>query len=99
MNLELQGKTALVLAGSKGLGLGIAQTLAAEGVAVAMLARGQEALDKAVGEIAARGGRAIGLAADLAQWPTVERAVRAVREDLGPIDILVNNCGGPRPRA
>jgi len=87
----------LVLGGSKGLGLGIAQALAAEGVAVAMLARGQEALDKAVGGIAARGGRAIGIPADLAQWPTVERAAKTAREDLGPIDILVNNCGGPPP--
>ncbi len=97
MDLGLQGKTALVLGGSKGLGRGIAEALSAEGVAVAMLARGQQALDEAVGAIAARGCRAIGIAADLTQWPTVERAARTAREDLGPIDILVNNCGGPPP--
>jgi 3-oxoacyl-[acyl-carrier protein] reductase len=97
MDLGLQGKRALILAGSKGLGRGIADALSAEGVAVAMLARGQEALDKAVAEITARGGRAIGLSADQAQWPTVERAARSARERLGPIDILVNNCGGPLP--
>src|SRR5215469_8746513 len=99
MDLGLQGKTALVLGGSKGLGRGIADALSAEGVAVAMLSRGKEALDKAAAEIKARGGRAIGLSANLALWPTVESAAKAARDQLGPIDILVNNCGGRRPRA
>jgi 3-oxoacyl-[acyl-carrier protein] reductase len=97
MDLGLRGKTALVLGGSKGLGRGIADALSAEGVAVAMLARGREALDKAAAEITKRGGRAIGLSADLAQWPAVEQAARTALEELGPIDILVNNCGGPPP--
>jgi 3-oxoacyl-[acyl-carrier protein] reductase len=97
MDLDLRGKTALVLGGSKGLGRGIADALSGEGVAVAMLARGQEALDKAVAEITGKGGRAIGVAADHAQWPSVERAANTARQQLGPIDILVNNGGGPPP--
>jgi len=97
MDLGLKGKTALVLGGSKGLGRGIADALAGEGVAVAMLARGREALDKAAAEITARGGRAIGVAADLGDWPAVQRAAQAAVEQLGPIDILVNNGGGPPP--
>ncbi|MGH7932765.1 MAG: SDR family NAD(P)-dependent oxidoreductase, partial [Candidatus Binataceae bacterium] len=98
MDLLLKGKTALVLGGSKGIGRGVADALAAEGTAVALLARGQEALDKAVAEISARGnGRAIGVAADLADWSAVERAVAATRQQLGPIDILLNNSGGPPP--
>jgi 3-oxoacyl-[acyl-carrier protein] reductase len=97
MDLGLQGKTALVLGGSKGLGRGIAEALAGEGAAVALMARGQEALDKAVAEITARGNRAVGLSADLEQWPAVARAAQAARAQLGPIDILVNNCGGPPP--
>lgn len=97
MDLGLQGKTALVLGGSKGLVRGIADALSGEGVAVAMVARGQQALDKAAAEIRARGGRAIGLAADLMRWPTVEQAADEARRQLGPIDILVNNCGGPPP--
>lgn len=97
MDLALQGKTALVLAGSKGLGRGIAQALAAEGVAVAVLARGQEALDETVAAITSRGGRALAVSADLSDWTTVQRAAQAAQDQLGAIDILINNCGGPQP--
>lgn len=97
MDLQLRGKTAVLLGASKGIGKGIAVALAAEGVAVALLARSQQALDQTASEISARGGRAIGLAADLADWPSVERAVTEARRQLGPIDILLNNSGGPPP--
>jgi 3-oxoacyl-[acyl-carrier protein] reductase len=97
MDLALQGKIALVLGASKGLGRGIGEALAAEGVAVALLARGKEALDKTVAEITSRGGRALGVSADLNDWSTVARAAEEARATLGPIDILVNNCGGPPP--
>src|SRR5260370_41814156 len=97
MDLQLRNKTALILGGSKGIGRGIADALAAEGVAVAMLARNQSVLDSAVSEIKSRGGRAIGFAADLANWASVERAVGGARKELGPIDILLNKSGGPAP--
>ena len=97
MDLGLRGKTALVLGGSKGLGRGVADALAAEGVAVALLARGKEPLDQAVAEINGRGGRAIAVPADLADWSGVERAANTARQQLGPIDILLNNSGGPPP--
>ena len=97
MDLQLKGKTALVFCGSKGIGRGIADALAAEGVAVAIVARTQETIDRAVSEIIARGGRAIGLVGDLANWPSIEAAVKSARAQLGPIDILVNNSGGPPP--
>jgi 3-oxoacyl-[acyl-carrier protein] reductase len=97
MDLRLKGKTALILGGSKGLGRGVADALAAEGVSVALVARGQEALDRAVSEISSRGARAVGFAADLANWPTVEAAANAARKELGHIDILLNNSGGPPP--
>jgi 3-oxoacyl-[acyl-carrier protein] reductase len=97
VDLKLKGKTALVLGGSKGIGNGIATALAAEGVAVALVAREREALDKAVAEIEAHGGHAIGVPADLGNWPTVEAAVAAARKQIGPIDILLNNSGGPPP--
>jgi 3-oxoacyl-[acyl-carrier protein] reductase len=97
MDLQLKGKTALVFGGSKGIGRGIAEALAAEGVAVAIVARTQETIDRTVSEMTARGGRAIGIAADLANWSSIEAAVKSAREQLGPIDILVNNSGGPPP--
>src|SRR2546429_1757632 len=97
MDLGLQGKTALVLGGSKGLGRGVGDALAAEGVAVALLARGKEALEQTVAEINKRGGRAIAVPADLADWPAVEAAANQARQQLGPIDILLNNSGGPPP--
>src|SRR5579863_1972838 len=97
MDLQLKDKTALILGGSKGLGRGVANALAAEGVTVAILARTQNTLDAAVSAINARGGRAHGFAADLAAWPSVEHAVDAGRKTLGAIDILLNNSGGPPP--
>ena len=97
MDLQLKGKTALVFGGSKGIGRGIAEALAAEGVAVAIVARTRETIDRTVSEMTARGGRAVGLAADLANWASVEAAVKSARDQLGPIDILVNNSGGPPP--
>jgi 3-oxoacyl-[acyl-carrier protein] reductase len=67
MDLKLKGKKALVFGGSKGIGRGIAEALAAEGVDVALVARSKETLDKSAAEINAHGGgRAIGLPADLA---------------------------------
>jgi 3-oxoacyl-[acyl-carrier protein] reductase len=97
MDLQLKGKTALVFGGSKGIGRGIADALAAEGVAVAIVARTQETIDRAVSESVVRGCRMIGIAGDLANWPSVEAAVKSARDQLGPIDILVNNSGGPPP--
>jgi 3-oxoacyl-[acyl-carrier protein] reductase len=97
MDLQLAGKTALIFGGSKGIGRGIADAMAAEGAAVAIVARTQSTLDASVAEIKARGGKATGVAADLGTWATVESAVNTVRGALGPIDILVNNSGGPPP--
>jgi 3-oxoacyl-[acyl-carrier protein] reductase len=97
MDLKLAGKTAFVLGASKGIGRGIADALAAEGVAVAIVARGRDGVDRAVAEIKSRGHRATGLSADLGDWNSVEAAVTQARSELGAIDILVNNSGGPPP--
>jgi 3-oxoacyl-[acyl-carrier protein] reductase len=97
MDLKLAGKTALVLGGSKGLGRGVADALAGEGVTVVVVSRRQEAVDQAAAEIKGNGGRAIGLTADTADWASIERVAKKAREQLGPIDILLNNTGGPPP--
>jgi 3-oxoacyl-[acyl-carrier protein] reductase len=99
MDLRIKGRTALVLGGSKGLGWGVASALAAEGVHVALLARGQAALDSAARELAQRYGvEAHGFAADLADADGLIAAVAAAEAALGGrVDILLNNSGGPPP--
>lgn len=96
MDLGLRGRVALVAAGSKGLGLAVAQELAAEGAAVAICARGREALDAAVAGLRASGGTAHGLVADVSVPDDIARVVRETESTLGPVDILVTNSGGPK---
>ena len=95
MNLHLEGRTAIVCGASAGIGLGIAEALAAEGANVAMFARRREPLEREaerLGGLAVRGD--VTVPADL------ERLVRATVDAYGGIDILVNNSGGPpRTRA
>ncbi|HVJ53305.1 MAG TPA: SDR family oxidoreductase [Aliidongia sp.] len=97
MDLGLTGKQALVMGGGRGIGRGIADALAAEGVAVALVSRQQAALDQAAAEIRATGGRALAIAADLADRGAIETAFRRAESELGGIDILINNSGGPPP--
>jgi 3-oxoacyl-[acyl-carrier protein] reductase len=97
MDLGLSGKRALVLSSSRGLGLGIAQALAAEGADVMLTARSADRLKAAAETINARGkGRAHTHAGDLAGG--VEAIHRAAVEALGGIDVLVANTGGPPAR-
>jgi len=96
MDLGLRGRVALVAGGSKGLGLAIAEELAAEGASVAIVARGRDAIDAACERIRRAGGRAHGVAADVSDAQAIARAVDDVRTALGPADILVTNSGGPR---
>jgi 3-oxoacyl-[acyl-carrier protein] reductase len=97
MDLGLSGKRALVLSSSRGLGLGIAQALAAEGADVMLTARSAERLKAAADAINAQGkGRAHQHAGDLAGG--VEAIHGAAMEALGGIDILVANTGGPPAR-
>jgi 3-oxoacyl-[acyl-carrier protein] reductase len=96
MNLGIRGRTALVAAGSKGLGRAVAEALAAEGVTVAICARGREALDAAVAGIRGAGGAAHGFVADVSKPDEAAALVGRVTGEVGPIDILVTNSGGPR---
>jgi 3-oxoacyl-[acyl-carrier protein] reductase len=97
MDLGISGKTALVLGASGGLGRAIALALAAEGVNVVAAARGEEGLAQTVARIEAAGGRAKALTWDLADRGVIADRLDRAEAAFGPIDILVNNSGGPPP--
>ncbi len=97
MNLGLNGKRALVLGGNKGLGRGIAEALAAEGVIVAVAARDKHMLDETAAALTAPGQPATGFQVDLGDENSVTRLLEQLETDFGPIDIVVLNGGGPPP--
>ena len=91
--MTLSGQSALITGASRGLGLAIAHALAAEGAAVACVARPGAELDRAVASLTQSGGRAIAAPADVTQADQVAAAVRSTLERLGRLDILVLNAG------
>ncbi len=96
MDLQLTGKTALVLAASKGLGKACATALAAEGANVVIGARTPDTLNSAAKEIDAIGkGRVLAVPIDVLQPADAEKIVTAAVSEFGRLDILVNNAGGP----
>ncbi len=98
MDLGLNGKKALVLASSRGLGLGIAEALAAEGADVLLTGRSVDALAAKAAEITARGaGTAHWVGSDLSEDGVVQQLAAEATAILGRVDILVNNTGGPPP--
>jgi NAD(P)-dependent dehydrogenase (short-subunit alcohol dehydrogenase family) len=91
--LDVRRKTALVTGASSGIGQGIARRLSAAGAAVALHYRGgREGALTAVDGIRSAGGKAIAVHAELTDPASVEAAVDAVTEELGAVDILVNNA-------
>ena len=98
---ELEGTVAVVTGASRGIGAGIAQRCAAEGAAVALVARTAEpgashldgSLRDTVEIIEASGGRAIAITADLADAGfDADALIERVEHELGPVDVLVNNA-------
>jgi len=97
MDFGLKGKTALVLGASSGLGRAIAVSLAGEGANVAVAGRRAEKLDETVGLITAAGAKGLAITWDLSDLSVIDAHVARVEQTFGPIDILINNTGGPPP--
>ena len=93
MDLQLNGRVALVTGGSQGIGKAVAAMLAQEGASVVIAARGAELLDKVAAEIRAAGGKVHAVAADVSQAADCERLVAETIKTFGRLDILVNNAG------
>ena len=96
MDLQLQGKTALVLAASKGLGKACAAALVAEGADIIIGARDKTILEKTAEELRALGkGRVMAVPVDVTDPAQTTDIVSAAATTFGKIDILINNAGGP----
>ena len=99
MHLNLSGRTALVTGGSDGLGRAIAMRFAQSGADVAILARGEEALERTAAEIRAHAaGRVASRTCDIGDAAALPGTMAWLKQELGPVDILVNNAGGAARR-
>lgn len=97
MDLGLRGKTALVLGGGRGLGKGIALALAREGARVAIAGRTAATLNQTAQEIESAGSQGLALTWDISDLSIIDTRVAEVEKVFGPVDILINNSGGPPP--
>lgn len=99
MELGIRDRVAIVCGASKGMGRAIAAGLAAEGARVLMVARGEDALQRAAAEIAGQAGgdRVLAMAGDLGEADTPARLVAQAVARWGRLDIVVTNTGGPKP--
>ncbi|MBT8220400.1 MAG: SDR family oxidoreductase [Bacteroidia bacterium] len=97
MDLGIQGKVAMVLASSKGLGRAIALELAKEGAKLIICGRNQESLSATAGEIQELGVEVLAVKTDLNTAEDRERLCKKAIDQFGCVDILVTNTGGPPP--
>ncbi len=97
--MELGGKSVLITGGSQGLGRALGERLARQGARVALVARGEEALEAAVAAIRQSGGEAHGIVADVGEPRAAARIAAEAVERIGPVDVLVLNAStlGPVP--
>jgi 3-oxoacyl-[acyl-carrier protein] reductase len=94
MSKKLEGKVAVVTGASKGIGASIALHLATEGAYVVVnYATSKQGADRVVAEIAAKGGKAVAIQADVAKEADIRRLFEETKKAYGKLDILVNNAG------
>lgn len=90
---RLANRVAVVTGGGRGIGREIALQQAREGARVGVISRTAKEIDKTVSMIEAEGGRAIALTADVSDYAAVENVFAKIADQLGPVDLLVNNHG------
>jgi 3-oxoacyl-[acyl-carrier protein] reductase len=93
MDLELKGRNAVILGGTRGIGRAIADTLAAEGANVAICARKADQVGEAVEALSALGVTATGAAVDITDGAALKAWIESAAAELGGIDILISNAG------
>jgi L-fucose dehydrogenase len=93
MDLKLKDKVIIITGGAKGIGFGIAKTIANEGAIAVIVGRQKADNKKAIDAIEKAGGKAFGVEAELTKPKECEKAVHAVIKQFGRIDALVNNAG------
>jgi 3-oxoacyl-[acyl-carrier protein] reductase len=91
---SLQDRVVLVTGSSRGIGAAIAREFADHGARVAVHGRDRAAVEGVRAEIASRGGRAIGVVADVTRLADIEAMRQTIERELGPVEILVANAGG-----
>jgi 3-oxoacyl-[acyl-carrier protein] reductase len=91
--MDLQGKTAVITGGGRGIGRALAEAFAAEGCKVAVTARTEQEIAAAAAAIEAAGGRALAVPCDVSDKASVAAMAAEVQERLGPPEILINNAG------
>jgi len=94
MSLTLEGKTALVTGGSRGIGRAIGERLAADGATVVInYARNEQLAHEVVKEISAKGGKAMGIQADVSKPAEVRRLFGEAEKAIGTLDVVIANAG------
>ena len=89
----LKDKVAIITGASYGMGRTMAELFAQEGAAVVLTARGRDKLDAVVEGIRARGGRAVGVVADVTSQQDTRHVFETAVQQFGTVDILINNAG------
>lgn len=89
----IKGKVPIITGASYGMGQTMAELFAEEGAAVVLTARGQEKLDQVVEGIRAKGGRTVGVVADVCSTQDTRRVFETALQEFGDVDILIDNAG------
>ncbi len=97
MDLGIEGRVALVTVGSRGLGRGVVDALAAEGARLVVAARGEESLAEVAATLGSGGVEVATVAADVTDREAPGRLVEVAVDRFGSLDIVVANAGGPPP--